>query len=236
MTGDSSVRKYYYQVLCFAIIFCFILPLDVNALNITLGNTLDFFQEESKPYGLSLEDWASKWWQWVYSQPKGNNPVVDDHRGNLCKIGQDNENVWYLAGSFVNNSNVIRSCTVPLGKAILFPISVAECSVSKSNWWNNLFSNVTEKLWKTCDAKMVKMNSIVDGQIANPLYIKSSEVFNLVFPQNNVKNVEPGEKEAVNKGYWLMIRPLPLGMHNITSYAVDSHNFRSNITYYLIVK
>ena len=141
-----------------------------------------------------------------------------------------------LAGTFVNNSSVVRSCTVPFGKAILFPVSVAECSVSKSNWWNSLFSNVTEKLWKTCDAKMLKMNTAVDGQIANPVYVKSTKVFKLVFPQNNVKEVEPGEKEAVNKGYWLMIGPLPLGSHNITSFAVDSHNFRSNVTYYLTVK
>jgi hypothetical protein len=232
MTVEGSLMKYYYHVLSLVIIFCLILPLDVNALD----GTLDFFPEESIPYGLTLEDWASKWWQWVYGQPKGSNPVVDDYQGNMCKNGQDNENVWYLAGSFINNSNVIRSCTVPLGKAILFPVSVAECSVSKSNWWNSLFSNITEKLWKTCDAKMVKMNSIVDGQIVNPLYVKSSKMFELAFPQNNVKNVEPGVKQAVSKGYWLMIGPLPLGMHNITSYAVDSHNFRSNITYYLTVK
>jgi hypothetical protein len=231
MTVDTSVMKFH-QIMCFAIIISFIFPLNVNALNFTL----DFFPAESKPYGLTFEDWASKWWQWAYSQPKGSNPVVDDSQGNLCTNGQDSQNVWYLAGTFVNNSSVVRYCTVPLGKAILFPVSVAECSVSKSNWWNSLFSNVTEKLWKTCDAKMLKMNTAVDGQIANPVYVKSTKVFKLVFPQNNVKEVEPGEKEAVNKGYWLMIGPLPLGSHNITSFAVDSHNFRSNVTYYLTVK
>jgi len=61
-------------------------------------------------------------------------------------------------------------------------------------------------------------------------------LFKLVLPPNNVKNVEPGEKEGVNKGYWLMIEPPPIGRHNITSFAVDSHNFRSNVTYYLTVK
>jgi len=135
-----------------------------------------------------------------------------------------------------NNSEVVRSCTVPLGKAILFPVSVAECSASKSNWWNNLFSNITEKLWNVCDAKMVKLNTTFDGQTVKPVFVKSSKLFKLVLPPNNVKNVEPGEKEGVNKGYWLMIEPPTIGRHNITSLAVDSHNFRLNVTYYLTVK
>ena len=56
----------------------------------------DIFSTESKPYGLTLEEWAAKWWQWAYSQPKGNNPLVDDKAGELCKTGQDTENVWYI--------------------------------------------------------------------------------------------------------------------------------------------
>ena len=214
------------------VLFAFILPVNVNASNITP----DFFPVESKPYGLTFEDWASKWWQWAYSQPKGSNPLVDDNRGNLCKNGQNSEEVWYLAGTLVNNSEIVRSCTVPLGKAILFPVSVAECSASKSNWWDNLFSNITEKLWNVCDAKMVKMNTTFDGQTVEPVFVKSSKLFKLVLPPNNVKNIEPGEKEGVNKGYGLMIEPPPIGRHNITSLAVDSHNFRSNVTYYLTVK
>lgn len=214
------------------VLFAFILPVNVNASNITP----DFFTGESKPYGLTFEDWASRWWQWAYSQPKGSNPLIDDNRGNLCKSGQNSEEVWYLAGTLVNNSEIVRSCTVPLGKAILFPVSVAECSASKSNWWNNLFSNIAEKLWKVCNANMVKLNTTVDDQTVNPVFVNSSKIFKLVLPPNNVKNVEPGEKEAVNRGYWLMIEPPPIGRHNITSFAVDSHNFRSNVTYYLTVK
>jgi hypothetical protein len=221
-----------YQLISCMVLFSFILPINVNALNFTS----DFFPADSKPYGLTFEEWASKWWQWAYGQPKGSNPLVDDNRGNLCKNGQDSEKVWYLAGTLVNNSEVVRSCTVPLGKAILFPVSVAECSASKSNWWNNLFSNITEKLWKVCDAKIVKLNTTVDGQTVKPVFVKSSKMFKLVLPPNNVKNIESGEKEGVNKGYWLMIEPPPIGRHNITSIAVDSHNFRSHVTYYLTVK
>ncbi len=33
-----------------------------------------------------------------------------------------------------------------------------------------------------------------------------------------------------------MLNPLPEGIHNITSFAVDSHGFISNVTYYLMVK
>lgn len=223
------------NLICLSIVFSVFLFL-MQFVNASTNVSSYIFSLESKPYGLTLEEWATKWWQWAYSQPKGSNPLVDDIGGNLCKIGQDNEKVWYLAGSLVNNSEVKRSCTVPLEKAILFPVIVAECSISKSNWWNNLFGNDMEKLWKVCNAQIVKLNTKVDNHSVNPIYVKSSKMFELVFPDNNVKDVEPGKTQSVNKGYWLMIEPLPEGIHNITSFAVDSHNFRSNVTYYLTVK
>jgi hypothetical protein len=205
-------------------------------VNASTNGSSYIFSLESKPYGLTLEEWATKWWQWAYSQPKGSNPLVDDIGGNLCKTGQDNEKVWYLAGSLVNNSEIKRSCTVPLEKAILFPVIVAECSISNSNWWNNLFVNSMDKLWKVCNAQIAKLNTKLDNHLVNPIYVKSSKMFELVFPHNNVKDVETGKTQSVNKGYWLFIKPLPKGNHNITSFAVDSHNFRSNVTYYLTVK
>lgn len=196
----------------------------------------DIFSTESKPYGLTLEEWAAKWWQWAYSQPKGSNPLVDDKTGELCNTRQDNEKVWYLAGSLVNNSKVERFCTIPVGKAILFPVLVAECSILKSNWWSNLFGNSMEDLWKICDAQIVKLDTKVDNQSVKPVYVKSSKLFELLFPPNNVKDVEPMMTQAVNKGYWLMLNSLTEGKHNITSFAVDSHGFISNITYHLMVK
>jgi hypothetical protein len=218
------------MVLFFIVFFQFV---NVNA---SKNNSIETFSTESKPYGLTLEEWAAKWWQWAYSQPKGNNPLVDDKTGKLCKTGQDNENVWYLAGTLVNNSNVERFCTIPLGKAILFSVLVAECSILKSNWWSNLVGNSMEDLWKICDAQIVKLDTKVNNQPVKPVYVKSSKMFELVFPPNNIKNVEPMKTQAVNKGYWLMLNPLTEGEHNITSFAVDSHGFISNITYHLMVK
>jgi hypothetical protein len=220
---------------CLSIVFPVFLFL-MQFVNASTNVSSYIFSLESKPYGLTLEEWATKWWQWAYSQPKGSNPLVDDIGGNLCKTGQDNEKVWYLAGSLVNNSGIKRSCNVPLEKAILFPVIVAECSISNSNWWNNLFVNSMDKLWKVCNAQIVNLNTKLDNHSVNPIYVKSSKMFELIFPHDNVKNAEAGKTQSVNKGYWLMIKPLPKGIHNITSFAVDSHNFRSNVTYYLTVK
>jgi hypothetical protein len=50
--------------------------------NITENNTKDnqkfVFDSESKPYGISYAEWASKWWQWAYSVPKNINPAYDN--------------------------------------------------------------------------------------------------------------------------------------------------------------
>ena len=93
-----------------------------------------------------------------------------------------------------------------------------------------------ENLWKICDAQLIKSNTKIDNQLVKPVYVKSSKMFDLVFPHNNVKNVESMKTQAVTKGYWLMIKPLSVGEHNITSFAIDSHGFISNISYHLMVK
>ena len=83
------------NLICLSIVFPVFLFL-MQFVNASTNVSSYIFSLESKPYGLTLEEWATKWWQWAYSQPKGNNPLVDDIGGNLCKTGQDNEKVWYL--------------------------------------------------------------------------------------------------------------------------------------------
>ena len=53
------------------------------------------------------------------SIPKDINPALDE-TGRFSTQFQNDENVWFLAGTF--GGTVTRNLVVPYGKAILFPI------------------------------------------------------------------------------------------------------------------
>lgn len=68
------------------------------ANNGTLRNNspIEVMQADSKPYGLTYEDWTARWWQWAYSIPKDVNHAYDD-TGKYCMEGQGGP-VWFFAG------------------------------------------------------------------------------------------------------------------------------------------
>ncbi len=73
---------------------------------------------QSNPYGASYGTWGARWWSWAVSAPVGGNPIQDED-GSLCNLGQSGP-VWFLAGNF--GGTTVRSCDVPAGKSIFFPI------------------------------------------------------------------------------------------------------------------
>jgi hypothetical protein len=73
---------------------------------------------------MTYGEWSAKWWQWALTQPSAVNPVTDT-TGEHCAQGQSGS-VWFLAGTFFDPAGPIatiaRDCTVPIGKALYFPV------------------------------------------------------------------------------------------------------------------
>ena len=74
---------------------------------------------QSRPHGLSYAEWGARWWQWAYSFPADQFPPAQSGAVD-CSLGQSGS-VWFLAGA-VGGGPVTRSCTIPTGKALFFPI------------------------------------------------------------------------------------------------------------------
>lgn len=74
----------------------------------------------ANPHGASYGEWGGRWWTWAWTQPPAVNPVLDT-TGEFCAQGQSGA-VWFLAGTFVMPSLVTRTCTIPVGKALFFPV------------------------------------------------------------------------------------------------------------------
>jgi hypothetical protein len=69
------------------------------ALPITEGSGISqLYPTNSKPYGLTYGEWSAKWWQWAMSIPTKDSPIVDK-TGAKCAVGQNDPNVWFLAGT-----------------------------------------------------------------------------------------------------------------------------------------
>ena len=69
-------------------------------------------------FGATYGEWSARWWQWLLSIPAAINPNLDSTGAN-CGEGQVDD-VWFLAGTFGGAVN--RSCTIPAGKPIFFPL------------------------------------------------------------------------------------------------------------------
>jgi hypothetical protein len=171
------------------------------------------FALDSKPYGSSYEDWTIKFWQWLLPIPEDRSPVTDT-TGERCGEKQNSTlPVFFLV--FSGGGSAVRTCDVPVGKAIFVPINVVECSFAEFP------AAKTEEELRICAEEDESSNPglflSVDGKEFKDLikYRVDSRVFDLNFSENNIFATEPGPTKAVSDGYWAILEPLSPGKHDI---------------------
>ena len=164
---------------------------------------------------------SNAWWQWAYSIPVPNNPVLDTTGAN-CSVGQSG-NVWFLAGTFNSGETITRTCTVPHGKALFVPIFNSEndnIGVTPPLTADQLRAALNQ--FFDCCVDPSTFSAVVDGvaiqQLGNYRAGPHNPVFSFTLPVNNVY---PGTPPAgtyspvVSDGYYLMLAPLSTGTHTI---------------------
>jgi hypothetical protein len=206
----------------------------------------------SNAYGMTYGEWSAAWWQWVYSIPAVRNPILDTNGAN-CAEGQVGK-VWFLAGTS-GGGPVTRTCDVPVGKAIFFPVvnvsfgsgifdcapTVPDvpCDVDILRAGSRLYlSNVTE------------LDASIDGVPLRNLheYRAESPVFIITLPEGNLPStwglgpVLAGRySPTLSNGYWLMLTPMSRGEHSIHFKATAvvpspwNFSFTTEVTYHLNV-
>lgn len=173
------------------------------------------FSAESHPFGLSFAEWTARWWQWALSIPLENNPIKDNKSRHYA-INQTGP-VWFLAGT--GGGVVERKCTIPKGKAILFPILnygatfADEPSIESEQELVSLAKKEMDVI--------SNLSVMIDGEKLDGLqkYRVRSPIFEVVLPENNLFAGRPGPTRGVADGYWLFHKPLLLGRHTIDSFG-----------------
>jgi hypothetical protein len=224
-------------------------PIIFVALSLTTASLIPFawadgvnpgvYSSDSKPYGLTYGEWTAKFWQWVMAIPQSNNPITD-LSGKNCAVGQNDQHVFFLAGT--TGGSAQRFCTVPSGKAILIPIFNGECSFAEYP------KHKTESELRNCAITGDNggtVHAAVDGKNLLNLdgYRVQSQLFNVTFADHNIFGAPSGKTQAVSDGWWVFLQPLAPGKHEIhfsgvlvANPATSAQSFADDVTYNLLVQ
>jgi hypothetical protein len=171
-----------------------------------LSNAISIYPISSKPFGLTYAEWSVKWWQWLLSIPKPNNPAFDSS-GLYARVSQSDPNVFFLCQT-IEGVGLIpsRTTSVPAGQAIFMPVInwISTMNIDGKNE-PQLLSVAKEKMDVISDLEIV----VNDAKIKEPVnhYRAHSSLFLAELPDNNILCLPPGKRQFVSDGYWICFQP-----------------------------
>jgi hypothetical protein len=203
------------------------------------------FPPSSTPYGMSYGAWSAAWWQQAMAD--GTAPFTAGTKENPAVVNctaLGTPQVAFLVGAAGNptgGGGGFRTCTIGPGHALLIPVVNAECSTLEGN-------GKTEAQLQKCAADLIgevktdSLHASVDGQPVTGLtaYRFESGLFSFTSSGENAFGVPAGTTPAVADGYWIMLTPLPPGVHTVNfggkAFCTDdSCGFTTDATYTITV-
>lgn len=169
---------------------------------------------------------GAQWWQWALQAGATDNPLTDT-TGEHCRVGQRGP-VWFLAGTFFSSDVTARSCTVPGGKALFFPVlnvfAGAFLNDSPDTRTPQYLRNQIDEL--CTDESIADVSVTIDGApVSDPTqYFTASArstLFEIQLPGDNVFGLTTSDavglllSPTVQKGLYLYVKPLAAGVHTV---------------------
>ena len=186
----------------------------------------------SRVQGLTYGEWSAKWWQYVFSLPMDQNPLVGA-TGAECAF-ERNGNVTLVVVDPLSPESI--ECQVPTGTILFLDILSAECSTLEEP----PFYGGTEEELRACAESFIlhDLDASIDGVPVQNLdqYVHTSPLFELTMPENNILGVEAGMiGQSVSYGAHLMLAPLTPGEHTIHFHASHPDDFTVDTNYHITV-
>jgi len=217
--------------------------------------------------GETYGQWSGAQWAWTIQVPTSptNDQVIDPNPGTAaspepvdCTLRQTG-NVWFLAGTtfFQNYTTAYRSCTIPAGKFLFFPLIDA--------WQDNLncpgfppFTATADELRAAVSAQIDQiaagsMQVTVDGRSVQGLADKTTAFraqangFSYSLPANNAlgplfcspdsfpAGTMPPPPGAFADGVYVMLPPLSVGTHQLAFTAALTGGLTEDVHYTITV-
>lgn len=228
MAQSISSKKWLILILSVVMIFTVIPSFTKNISAELSKNQIEslLYNSSAIPYNTTIPEWTAKWWKWAYSfSGYFNNPLLDPNGTALMKYQPSDEPVFFLSGAY--NSVANRTVTIPSEKAVLFPVLNAEISFLD-------FPNAKgeDDLKKALESDLGTATYIgADlNEISMPYQRIKADLFDLSVAKDNIFNVPSGPTQAVADGYWIFLKPLPMGKYMIHVKG-EQPFYRSEVTY-----
>lgn len=182
------------------------------------------FKVTDRPYDNSFNFWVEKWFGWFLSLPndEGNGTLThprDNYSPEKCSWNQDQIGpVWMLPDGRGSDDLVeVRNCKIPEGKAILVQIVGSNCSEEEKAKYK-----IYEELLRCANWVLDKaeINATIDGkevintQNKNEFFVQPF-LTNITYAKSNIYNAREGTYRGMEAGYFLFVKPLPVGNHTI---------------------
>ncbi len=187
--------------------------------------------------GKTYAEWGAAWTKWLLELPGPDFPVIDS-TGALCAMGQSSgddggagaNDIFFLANA-LGGGNVTRSCTIPAGQMIFFPIIWI--------WADNGdvpagSQETDQQLQGAISAYLTAVNAIdfeIDGKsygstvcdFASYLTVWTQFSYTVPDTPTNICNTLPvgcpnwsgSVPKSFVGGYYIMLAPLSAGSHTL---------------------
>jgi hypothetical protein len=207
------------------------------------------FEPHSWPYGTSMERWSERLWQWVYSVPSTQNPLLDT-TGVDCAVQQPEGPVWYLPPVVDpgGTASFTRNCTIPHGKALLFTMSgvLNDYPCPDPTFQPADGQTLYEFLLAGAQGgpnSLTAQSLILDGVTLKHLFDyreTSRDLFDVsgdLSLQTTLDGCITGSPQpAVSDAFVIMLKPLSRGAHTIVYNAKDAHGVNVTLSYNLTIQ
>ncbi|MDI9240240.1 hypothetical protein QLQ15_15120 [Lysobacter sp. LF1] len=151
---------------------------------------------------LNQAQWTARWWQWVGRFGADTGVPYADRDGSLCTLHQEGP-VWFLAGTD-GRFDAVRTCTVPADKHLFVPLI---------NWVMGQGGDTV-----SCDEKRAAAARLADNVGTGLVLLDGRPIGKLERMRVAAGGCFAMSDEvfsATTDGYWLMLKPLPPGKHQL---------------------
>jgi len=202
---------------------------------IDLNEKLEYFKPNELYLGLTYGQWTVEWWRWALGLSKRESPLIDPVGSNAsCN---QRSGIWFLAGKLADEHADLpsRQCSIPDNTAILFP--VMNCEANRLEYPDldeeGLIRNVTEHM----ELIPVRLCFINGEEIPVQRVKAEPQIFKLDLAEDNIFDIAKGLTYACADGYWVFLKPLSIGSHEIRFHGSCSGGTRkSGAKYKIYVK
>lgn len=193
--------------------------------------------------GQSPKELGQKYWQWAAVIPPAKNPITDS-TGVNCSQGQEkNGLLFFLPGSF-ESGPVVRSCKVPAGKTIAFPVLTglygAFPTDPASERTDAFVRAQVDYLKDAYDLSVEVDGQKLDNATVKKYLVESARTYQIDLPADNIYGAgKVTLKPTADKGYYVGISPIWVPGKYVVKFKgkvqSDGETFAQDITWNLDV-